>query len=358
MSLTTLNSNKIRDFIAEAAEYKSTATTKKGAIRYLIKHHKRIARERKWEFKRSVRGVNLNLPYEQNYHRENREPAYRNKIAARKADPDAKRARDDKQFRKNYAARLRRQEHSLMKINDDSIYLSEIDAAMKELNEIYRLRAIAGIKSKPLSRPWRSRKEAQWDLIDLAEKTGLRDTGNSTGRGDHFELYVVDVAFGSRSLKRYYAVGEVVGVVCQTRTRVYAKSSDFKQSIRRDYFLVGTNENGRPYRHQLPRHMQLGEVTSWIWSNADIIARQGDVAVAGCNLKYIEGEFMDTPVAGGHSRHRFIGDVHFAKNGNIFVKSGFLIHTGNQHPPIYLDGSCWRRIIIARRSERGMSSSD
>lgn len=353
MSLTTLNSNKIRDFIAEAAEYKSTATTKKGAIRYLIKHHKRIARERKY-----ARGVNLNEPHERYYHRESREPAYRNKIAARKADPDAKRARDDKHFRKNYAARLRRQERSLMQIEDDSIYLSEIDAAMKELKKISLLRAIAGIKSKPLSRPWRSQEEAQWDLIDLAEKAGLRDTGNSTGRGDHFELRAVDVAFGPRSLKRYYAVGEVVGVVCQTRTRVYAKSSDFKQSIRRDYFLVGTNENGRPYRHQLPRHMQLGEATSWIWSNADIIARQGDVAVAYCHLKHAEGEFMDTPVAGGHSRHRFIGDVHFAKNGAIYVKNGFMVHTGDQHPTIYLDGSCWRRIIIARRSERGMSSSD
>lgn len=149
----------------------------------------------------------------------------------------------------------------------------------------------------------------------------------------------------------------MLGLARQTRKRVYAHSSDWRFSERTDSFVVGENENGNPFLHQVPNHIvSLQEAWAWIWREAQIIARQGDIGIASSPLKHKEGEEDDIAVGGGHSRHRFIGEIY--QNGSLHVRSGFLVHTAGQHPPVYLDGSCWRRIVLARRSEVGMSSRD
>jgi hypothetical protein len=192
------------------------------------------------------------------------------------------------------------------------------------------------------------------DFFELAVKAGLHhDEHGGYGRGDNFDLQVIEYVWRKPDLRKYHASGRFIGFVKQERTRVYAKSSDWRPSSRIDKFVVGENENGVPFVHQVPSKVEsLDEAMRWIWQGSDMEARQGDVAVTAGRLKHVEGEDADIAI---HDSHRFIGEVHI--NGAVHVRNGFLYHTREQHPTLYV-GSEWKRIVIGRRSAKGMSSAD
>jgi len=338
-------SNKTRDMVSEAQAAGSTATTRKGAIKYLLAHrpvrdHERFQPLR--EYDGGVRRSGWNV-----------ETSWKNAVQARKSNPAAKRARDDKNYRQKFLAACRREEKRLVKNPTPSA-----DAAYNRLAEIAKQRAIA--TSRPVaripSRKWMTDYEARQVAVTIAHCAGLANDGFDSGRGDHHEIHVIDIIYGD-GLALYNGLPPVLAVVEHARKRVYAKSSAWFPGYRSDRYLIGQNDSGTAFAHQVSHNVvTVAGAHNWIWSGAVIIARQGDVGVAPSHLKNVTGDDCDIPIGGGHSRHRFVGECY--DNGSLHVRSGFLIHTAGQHPPIYLDGSCWRRIVIARRSERGMSTSD
>lgn len=80
-------------------------------------------------------------------------------VTARKADPEAKRARDDKRFRRRYLAGLRRREVRALEFDGSNLagLLARIDSRetrLAELAEVARLRTIAtGKPGKPVELP-------------------------------------------------------------------------------------------------------------------------------------------------------------------------------------------------------------
>jgi len=354
---------KNRNLVAEAQALGSSANTLRGAIRYLADQHyspvyKRGLYGRTYvDTRRGRRKIARPAAMSSFEWRQNEKArAWKDAQAARRANPEAKRARDDAAFRRNFLARLRREEKRLV-ANPGP----DTETAYTRLERIAEERAIAtgsAVKAVP-QRAWMTPAERTDRVHSMALNAGLADDWDGSSycddRGDHFCLTVLD----SAEAPAYHAApGTVIGLVEQRRRRVYAKRSDWRKSDRSDFFVVGQNENGNAFLHQIPHTAagSLAEAMNWIWSGAEIIARQGDVALAPSSLKRVDGEDGDVDVIGGHGRHRFIGEIY--RNGSLHVRSGFLYHTAGQHPTIYLDGSCWRRIVIGRRSERRMSTAD
>jgi len=198
-------------------------------------------------------------------------------------------------------------------------------------------------------------RRAKSEVRALALRAGLEhDEHGGTFRGDYFTLRVLDVAFKSSELKRCHASGNLLGLAEQERKRVYASSSQWKSSTRADVFVVGTNENGVPFAHQVPTGIRkLEEAMEWIWNGAKIIHRQGDVGLASGTLKNKAGEHVEAYRI--LDSHLFTGEIHV--NGSMHVRNGILYHAKNQHPAIEV-GPEFMRVVIARRSQRGMSSRD
>jgi hypothetical protein len=192
------------------------------------------------------------------------------------------------------------------------------------------------------------------DVLSIAAEVDIK-AGHRWGSDEH-DVLVLDIVHQPSVLARFMAPGKYIAIVCDERTRKYANSSRFRSSTRADHFLVGRNENGNAYAHQVPNTINtVAQAWEWIWSGTKIEERQGDVGIAPSLLKHVEGEETDIDVIGGHSRHRFIGEIH--QNGSLHVRNGFLYHTADQHPTIYVGGE-WKRIVVGRRSQIGMSSAD
>ncbi len=205
------------------------------------------------------------------------------------------------------------------------------------------------------------RKSHQKKIRDSRRKAKIRQAAAEAGvysgqfGSDEHQVYVGHMVWGAAA-KKLLAAGDFLAIVDEERTRTYAKSSDWRPSTRTDTFLVGRNENGNAFAHQIPNNIgSVVDALRWIWRDNDLEARQGDIGLTRSTLKHIRGRETDIDVM-GHSRHRFIGEVY--QNGSTHVRSGFLYHTADQHPPVYVDGSRWRRIVIARRSQIGLSSAD
>ena len=192
-------------------------------------------------------------------------------------------------------------------------------------------------------------------LQNICKSLGFENGGFSWDTGDSFSLEVLDIAYTPAQLLKCHATGSVLGVVAQYRKRVYAKSSQFRTSYRTDFYLVGTNENGNPFAHQIPFPTSADRAVDWIWKGAQIEQRQGDVAIAPCPLKKVKGEEVDQDIPGTNGSHRIIGEVR--ENGSLYVRNAFIYHEKSQHPTIYI-GNSWKRVVVGRRSGRGMSSAD
>lgn len=194
------------------------------------------------------------------------------------------------------------------------------------------------------------------EILSMAKTAGVDDDGKlGYARGDHHQVRVEQFLDKKADLKKYHASGKYLALVNQERKRVYAKSSKWGPSTRNFKFLVGQNENGNPFAHQVPESITtIGQAWRWIWNDNTILDRQGDIGVAPSTLKHKDGQTDDIDVA-GHSRHRFKGEVY--QNGAIHIRRGTLYHEGGQHPAIEI-GDEWRRVVVARRSRIGMSSRD
>lgn len=198
------------------------------------------------------------------------------------------------------------------------------------------------------TKKYRRRKKKD-DFKKLALETDLEERpGNGYDRGDYYYLRVLDFVYKKKDLEKYHASGDMLGVVNQTRQRVYAKSSKWSPSERKFRYLVGRNENGNAFAHPIPNHIKtLKKAIDWIWDGNKIVDRQGDIAITPApHLK-------NPPSAVEDDRriidsHRVEGEIY--ENGAMYVRNGKIYHSKGQHPEIEV-GDDWMRILIARESD-------
>jgi hypothetical protein len=195
------------------------------------------------------------------------------------------------------------------------------------------------------------------EFLDLAIGAGLThdEHGGYSTSGDYHTLRIVDYVWSKKHLKMFFACGKYLGLVEETRVRVYAKSSKWRPSERTDRFVVGTNENGVPFCHAVPNTIaSLIDALDWIWTSHELEARHGDVAVTKCNLKHVKPMYEELEVV--PLSHVVRGEI-YEKQNQIYARNAVLVHTKQQHPDVII-GNVWKKIIVARRSTRRESSTD
>lgn len=172
---------------------------------------------------------------------------------------------------------------------------------------------------------------------------------------DHFEIVPLEIVWRKRDLEKYHATGKYIGLAMESRTRTYAKSCQWNSSSRTDIFLVGQNENGNAFCHQVTSSCRtIANAIDWIWGGAQVEERHGDIGITPCPLKHVEGENLDIALPDAPS-HRVVGEI--KQNGALYARNAFLVHEKSQHPYAYI-GNEWKRIVVGRHSDKGMSSAD
>lgn len=173
----------------------------------------------------------------------------------------------------------------------------------------------------------------------LAEKAGLHSDEHGSWRGDHISVSGVDfVGPWESAAAPYHDTGaEGLGLVFVTRTRVYAKSSNWRPSSVSTTFLVGKNEAGTYFSHPVsPNCNTIIDALQWIWNGKayQIIQRQGDIALVGGN----GGPKMPSNLPWGHKI-----------NGTII--------THDTHPELRMPAVKGERIIVGRRAAERASEA-
>ncbi len=200
-------------------------------------------------------------------------------------------------------------------------------------------------KVTPTATPEQARRNRIYRRISvnckrLAEGAGYASDEHGTyKRGDWWSVKALDFVGPEVSVAAPYLDqgGEGLGLIAVQRKRVYAKSSRWFPSHAESRYLVGRNEIGTYFAHPVPNSCtSVVEALDWIWSGnawvnetANIIARQGDIAL----VKGKGPKVPDLPKG-----HRVEGEQ--------------IVH--NTHPAIRLPGK-GERIIVAKRAAARVS---
>ena len=128
--------------------------------------------------------------------------------------------------------------------------------------------------------------------------------------------------------------------------------------VRKNYFLVGTNEDGTAFAHPVSAHVvhhaiRAGQdvvrrVQDWIFGgDYGQVRRQGDIALIP--LRRACGE--RTPLRSlllEDSHELQASEIRFGAGGVVYAKDPRLDHTPGAHPPVTATG--WHKIVSGRRA--------
>ena len=146
--------------------------------------------------------------------------------------------------------------------------------------------------------------------------------------------------------------------------------------VRKDYYLIGTNENGNAFAHPIEtvaRSKKTFETAeagvllalSRIWNcktdEVDYIVRNGDVAFVPvvrvpATAQVVEGNQI-TVRESHHVKALADSKIYRDADGTIYVKGIAKIeHSKGQHPTAKVKGGSWRVVAGARAATWGFSS--
>lgn len=131
--------------------------------------------------------------------------------------------------------------------------------------------------------------------------------------------------------------------------------------VRKNYFLIGRNENSRPFAHSVPCGVarssgvsQVIKAQAWIWgvtpTGLRSVLRQGDVALVPAR-----GKQRGTLLSAHHTAHFRFHDSHLLSASEIrihgqtwYALNPRLTHNKNQHPTIEAVG--WYEVRVGKRA--------
>jgi len=198
-------------------------------------------------------------------------------------------------------------------------------------------------------------------LKELVQETAIdHDEHRVYLSNDDIDIYIQDYINNKKDLKKYHATGKVLILAKVLRSRSYSKSSKWYPSRREDKYLVGYNESGSKFAHQVSDSCNsIGTAIRWIWNLGPLdslknLTRQGDVAVFKIEEKCKKfKEVTNYQIIDSH-----FCDGKISRRGNQFyISDGKIYHKKNQHPEIIIPKDFWYKIKIGRRSTKGMTGT-
>jgi ribonuclease HI len=223
----------------------------------------------------------------------------------------------------------------------------------KALKEFPRLKREKIKKHKA----WLKSPDGKKHLLNLRVERFARDTAIAHDQhgiyqsGDSIFIDVMDVTENPKELKKYHASGDILALVGISRTRTYSHSCGHSPSRRYDKYLIGLNETGTKFAHQVHTScMTLQDAVNFIWQNQEITARHGDIAITPAKaVKTKRGVQVENRRL--IDSHVFTGE--FLDLNSPYVRNGIIHHEKDQHPDVVVPNS-WFRILFAKRSTKGM----
>lgn len=183
--------------------------------------------------------------------------------------------------------------------------------------------------------------------------TGAAFDRKGRGSAINLDIYGVDIVDG-----------QYLGVV-QVR-QFERRYKNGWGNIRKNYFLVGRNENGGPFAHPVPAQVirRTGDspespvtaARSWIFdcpkNKLPLIKRHGDVAAIPVRCPRGEQYWSQTHGIQLIDEHYLIANQACSQDGRLYVKDFHLYHGKRQHPDVNAaEREGWFRIQVGRRSD-------
>lgn len=148
--------------------------------------------------------------------------------------------------------------------------------------------------------------------------------------------------------------GELLAVIQIRQSR----NTRYGTNIRKNYFLIGTNEDGSSFAHPVSSHVVHAAVRTgrdvclavqcWIFDgDYSRMVRQGDLALIPMRKR------PGAPTAPRkrmvlQGSHELVGTA-IRQDGNLYVKNPKMQHLPGTHPTV--EGEGWYKVIVGNRAE-------
>ena len=159
----------------------------------------------------------------------------------------------------------------------------------------------------------------------------------------------------------FYGVGydlhnEEFLAVIQIR-EFYRQKSSYYPEIRKNYFLLGRNEDGRYFAHPVESRVihfairkgndVIKAVQNWIFgADYSKVLRQGDICLLP--VKKVKGDLYDKNEILMEDSHQLTAEKIFLYQGNYYCVNPSLVHLKNTHPSLSEVGSFM--VIVGNRT--------
>lgn len=159
-----------------------------------------------------------------------------------------------------------------------------------------------------------------------------------------------------------YAVGNDIHtgtLLIVIQVRQYEKRhKNWMPSVRKNYFLVGTNEDSSAFAHPVPAQVVRAAINAerdaviacqnWIFGgDYSRMIRHGDLALVPLT-KRPAAEVVATDRMVLEDSHEVNG-TQFRQNGHLYVQNPTLVHMPGTHPTV--SGQGWFRVVVGARAD-------
>lgn len=206
--------------------------------------------------------------------------------------------------------------------------------------------------------------------LDTETLKTVRELVNNAGSAEHIDehgSWEFGCAFDKKQRGQalnwdLYGIGRDVHtdkLLIVVQVRQYEKRyKNGYPNIRKNYFLIGTNEDGTTFAHPVESrviHAAIRKeadvvyaIQSWIFGvDYERVIRQGDVALVPIKRRPDALE-KDEFVATLQDSHYLTAEK-LAENGNLYALNPIITHLPATHPTVSAIG--WHRIVVGNRAK-------
>lgn len=199
---------------------------------------------------------------------------------------------------------------------------------------------------------------AVYSLVDAASNAAKIDEHGSWNFGEKFDRK----GRGQALNWDLYGVGQDVHtgtllIVIQIRQFVRRRKNGYG-NVRKNYFLVGTNEDGSVFAHPVSAnvvraairldHDVVKSCQDWIFGgDYSRMLRHGDLALVPLS-KRPAADVVATERMVLEDSHEITASQ-FRQNGHLYVQNPTLVHLPGTHPQV--SGEGWFRVVVGARAD-------
>jgi len=213
----------------------------------------------------------------------------------------------------------------------DEINMSTLTADLRE--QVGRLVGAAGDAA-------RTDEHGSWEFGTAFDRKGRGQALNWDLYGVGFDVHTGDLL-----------------IVIQVRQYEKRYKNGFG-NVRKNYFLVGTNEDGSVFAHSVPAQVVRTAIRlerdvvqacqNWIFGgDYSRMIRHGDLALIPLS-KRPSADVVATEAMVLEESHRITASQ-FRQNGHLYVQDPTLVHLPGTHPTV--SGSGWFRVVVGARAD-------